>query len=437
MKKCKSNKNPVVYYLAWIAISLFYFYQYILRVSPGIMIVELRQTFKLTAEEFSSLGAIYLYAYSLLQIPIGFILDRAGVRRVICLSILMCLAGTCLFAFAKNVGMLQMGRFWIGVGSAPAFICALKLISDHLPAKFHGLLMGATLSIGTIGALLSGKLLVAILESVGWQNSLLFCAASGCLILFIVLVFVPASQHKVTPETFPVAHLREGLRVIFKQKEILIYAVLAIGVYTPLCILADLWGTAFLMEKFSLERAQAAQISLYMYGGLTIGSLAMPWISVRWSGLRETIQVCAAGLILALFVLLYVKNISMGQLTLLLTLIGVFCGAEMVCFTGAAQYTSPSYSGLALGVVNTLNMLGGAFVQQTIGWYLDFQWKGEYGADGARLYGATELSSAFSLLLILIAACCLLAIKLPGKSTVKEKENGIKDGSLASASETA
>ncbi|MBL8687438.1 MAG: hypothetical protein JNK86_08380, partial [Alphaproteobacteria bacterium] len=100
-------------------------------------------------------------------------------------------------------------------------------------------------------------------------------------------------------------------------------------------------------------------------------------------------------------------------------------------------YTSPSYSGLALGVVNTLNMLGGALVQQTIGWYLDFQWKGEYGADGARLYGATELSSAFSLLLILIAACCVLAIKLPGKNTVKDKENGIKDGSLASASETA
>ena len=90
MNSFKLQKKPArIYYLAWIAISLFYFYQYILRVSPGVMVVELRQTFKLTAEEFSSLGAIYLYAYSLLQIPLGFILDRMGIRRVIILSILI------------------------------------------------------------------------------------------------------------------------------------------------------------------------------------------------------------------------------------------------------------------------------------------------------------------------------------------------------------
>lgn len=421
MNSFKLKKQPVlVYYLAWLAISLFYFYQYILRVSPGIMVVELRQTFKLTAEEFSSLGAIYLYAYSLLQIPLGFILDRVGIRRVITLSILMCLAGTCLFAFAENIWMLQVGRFLVGMGSAPAFICALKLVSDYLPEKDRGLLMGATLSIGTIGALLSGNLLVAILEKSGWQNSLLFCAGLGGLILMIVLMLVPASSAKRVSGDFPLVHLREGLRSIFKQKEILIYAIIAIGVYTPLCVLADLWGTAFLMEKFSLERAQAAQTSLYMYGGLTIGSLLLPWYSAKWGSLRETIQVCAIGLICTILALLYVKGIAVWQLTVLLTFIGIFCGAEMLCFTGAAHYTSPAYSGLALGVVNTLNMLGGALVQQLIGWYLDFQWKGKYGTDGARLYGSEELSSAFSLLLILIAVCCLLTVKLPKREKTRE-----------------
>jgi len=421
MNSFKLQKKPArIYYLAWIAISLFYFYQYILRVSPGVMVIELRQTFKLTAEEFSSLGAIYLYAYSLLQIPLGFILDRMSIRRVITLSILTCLAGTCFFAFAKNIWMLQAGRFLIGIGSAPAFICALKLVSDYLPEKDRGLLMGATLSIGTIGALLSGNLLVTVLESSGWQNSLLFCVVLGGIILAIVLMLVPASSARTTVGDFPLVHLREGLRVIFKQKEILIYAIIAIGVYTPLCVLADLWGTAFLMEKFSLERAQAAQTSLYMYGGLTIGSLLVPWYSAKWGNFRETIQVCAIGLICAILALLYLKGIAIWQLTILLTLIGIFCGAEMVCFTGAAHYTASAYSGLALGVVNTLNMLGGALVQQLIGWYLDYQWKGRYGADGARLYGPEELTAAFSLLLILIAVCCFLTVMLPKREKTRK-----------------
>jgi MFS family permease len=406
-------KQKYVYYLAWVAVSLFYFYQYILRVSPGVMSIELRQTFKLTAEEFSSLGAIYLYAYSFLQIPLGFILDRIGVKRVILFSIFICLSGTLLFALAHQIWMLQAGRFLIGIGSAPAFICALKIVSDFLPPKVRGLLMGATLSIGTIGALLSGHVLVSILESWGWQNSLFFCAGFGGLILLIALLFIPSSISALPSESLPRGHFYKGLKSIFQQKEILIYAITAVGVYTPLCILADLWGTIFLIEKFNLGRAQSAQLSLYMYGGLTIGSLLIPWISAKIGRLRETIQGCAIGLMFALLVLLYVKTISLGQLTLLLTIIGVLCGAEMVCFTGASQYASSTYSGLTLGIVNTLNMLGGAVAQQIIGWYLDFHWKGGYGQDGARFYGADELTSAFSLLVLLILGCALLTIKLP------------------------
>jgi MFS family permease len=411
-----SNRKSI-YYIAWFSISLFYFYQYILRVSPGIMIVELRQIYKLTAEEFSSLGAIYLYAYSLLQVPLGFVLDRLGVRRVMAVSILMCIGGTCLFAFATTVGMLQIARFCIGMGSAPAFICALKLVSDHLSAKDQGLFMGATLAIGTVGALLSGKFFVSLLETIGREDSLLLCAGVGVLILLIVLGCVPSFQKKETRlSQGAYMQLREGLGAIAQRKEILLYAFIAISVYTPLCVLADLWGTAFLMEKFELNRADAAQITLYMYGGLTVGSLLLPWFSLKWGRLRETIQVCSVGIIGALLMLLYIDTLTSGQLTVLLTLIGIFCGAEMICFAGAAQLSSVSHSGLSLGVVNTLNMLGGAVIQQAIGWYLDFQWQGVYGKDGARAYGPDELTAAFLILIVIMAACTLMTFKLPKRN---------------------
>lgn len=412
------------YYLAWFAIAAFYLYQYILRVSPGIMIVELRDMFKLTAEEISSMGAIYLYAYSLVQIPLGFVLDRIGVRRVLIFSIFMCLFGSALFAYASSVGMLQLGRFWIGIGSAPAFICALKFISDYLPEKHHGFFMGATLSLGTVGALLSGKFLVLSLESVGWENTLLLCIALGVLILLPIMLCVPFSQmqESSTPEAM-LSQLRNGFLSILQRKEILIYSILAISVYTPLCVLADLWGTLFLMERFSLPRADAAQMNLYMYGGLTIGSLLLPWLSLKWDRMRETILVCAIGIIIAVLTLLYVKELSSLQLTLLLTSIGFFCGAEMICFAGAAQSSVSTYSGLTLGVVNTLNMLGGALIQQLIGWTLDFHWTGTYSAEGARYYGQEELSSAFLILVFVMMGCTAMIFLLPKKSLVLYKRN--------------
>ncbi len=408
-------------YLIWAVIALFYFYQYILRVSPGVMVVELKQIFHLTAQEFSSLGSIYLFAYSLLQIPLGFMLDRVGAKIVVLCSILFCIAGTSLFSFAENVWMLQLGRFLIGLGSAPAFICALKIVSDYLPEKLSGLLMGITLAVGTFGALLSGKFLVSILDNYGWQNTLLICAGFGGLILMLVIAIIP-SKTKSNLET---VQLKQGLIAIFKQKQILIYAVIAICVYTPLCVLADLWGTAFLMEKYALTRANAAQLSLYLYGGLTIGSLILPWLAMKSGLLKEVLQICAMGLVLSLCALLYVDDLSVFQLSLLLTLIGSFCGAEMICFAGCVQHSPQSLSGLTLGVVNTLNMLGGAVIQQIIGWYLDFHWQGTYDVDGARFYSAADLTSAFSLLIIIIFVCGLLTCKLS-----KRRRNHINEAHM-------
>lgn len=419
-KLINAKKSHVIYYVAWSLVALFFFYQYILRVSPGIMVVELKQVFKLTAAEFSSLGSIYLFAYSLLQIPLGFILDRFGVRRVIMMAIAVCMMGTGLFALASSLWMLQLGRFLIGLGSAPAFISALKLVHDHLPLKYRGLLMGVTLATGTFGALLSGKFLVAVLDNQGWQNCLLLCAGMGGLLLLLVFAIIPRNLEKIeNNETF-LDHFKEGIVAVFRQRELLLYSIIAIGVYTPLCVLADLWGTAYLMEKCSLARGISAKLSLYLYGGLTLGSLIIPWLSVKWGILKETIQFCIIGLVLSMATLLYVESFSLWQLGFLLSLIGLFCGAEMICFAGALEHCPLSHSGLALGVVNTLNMLGGALVQQLIGWYLDFQWKGEYGADDARYYGISDLNSAFTLLIVIIIMCGLLTLLL---SPVKQLQN--------------
>jgi MFS family permease len=400
-------------YIGWGVLSLFFFYQYILRISPGIMVVELRQLFKLTAQEFSSLGAIYLYAYSLLQVPLGFLVDRLGVRRVIGGAIMVCALGTVIFACATHLWMLQVGRLLIGIGSAPAFLCAIKWVTDHCPLKYRGLLMGATLSIGTIGAFISGKFYVELLHRVTWQNSLYISALLGLVIFILVALFIKKDAANNTHHDSPAVQLKQGLKIILGRPEIVLYSIIAISVYTPLCILADLWGTAFMMQKFSLPRDQAAQVTLSMYAGLTVGSLILPWLSVHFHKLKEVILLCSFGLIACLLILLFGGEINTLALVSILTTIGFLCGAEMICFTGAVMNVHAAHTGLALGIVNTMNMLGGAFIQQAIGWYLDWRWQGALDAEGVRLYAADEFTTAFSSLPIMIFVCMMLTFWLP------------------------
>lgn len=399
-------------YFAWGIAAVFYFYQYILRVSPGVMVTDLRQEFRLTAEEFSSLGALYLYAYSLLQIPLGIAIDRFGVRRTVLSSIILCVLGSLMLAWSQSLFAVQASRLLVGAGSACAFMASLKVAADWLPSGKRGFLMGATLTLGTIGALVAGKPQVFLIDNLGWRQTVFSTAGLGMIVFFfaVLLLQLPHAPKAVIQKSFK--EITRAIKAIIANRQVMLYAILAIGVYTPLSVLADLWGTAFLMQKYSLSRADAAQTSMMMYVGLSVGSLVLPWACEKYQILDRAIRVCGFALLLVFSLILFGPNLGLPALTAALVLLGIFCSAEMMCFTGAVHYTTPENSGMTIGVVNTFNMLGGAFLQQGVGYVLDAQWDGKVDQSGVRIYQTNEFVMALSLLLIVIAICCVISLFL-------------------------
>ncbi|VVC75415.1 putative sulfoacetate transporter SauU [Aquicella siphonis] len=415
----KENRTISFVYAGWLAIALFYFYQYILRVAPGVLVTDLRQTFHLTAEQFATLGAFYLYAYSLCQIPLGIIVDYIGVRKTVIASIMLCLSGTFLLSFAPTLEVLQISRILVGIGSACAFMCSLKIVVDYLPVGKRGFLMGTTLTLGTLGAIVAGKPLASLADHVGWRPTVSYTALFGLVILLITFLFLPRPRKELL---IPVSQdivrtVSRSLIDVFKTRAIMMYSILAIGVYTPLSVLADLWGVSFIMQKYTLDRTQAAEISMMMYFGLGLGCLILPWLSEKYHFLNRSIQVCVFGVLGVFAFLLYGPVLSPLALKITLILLGIFCGVEMLCFTGASRYTHARNVGTTLGVVNTLNMLGGGVLQQLIGWVLDRLWSGRASDGGVRFYNTSEYTTALSVLLIVIIICCLMSLRLPKDSS--------------------
>lgn len=410
-------------YLGWLSIAIFYFYQYILRVAPGVLVTDLRQTFQLTSEQFSTLGAFYLYAYSFCQIPLGVIVDYVGLRKTVLVSVTLCVIGSLLLASAPNLFVVQLSRIIVGAGSACAFMCSLKVIVDYMPVGHRGFLMGATLTLGTMGALVAGKPLALLADQIGWRSSVSTVSYLGLVILFIIFLFLPRPRKDILAPvtTHLFSNIGRSIIEVIKIRPVMLYAVLAIGVYTPLSVLADLWGVSFLMQKYELSRVEAAQISMMMYFGLGLGCLIIPWLSEKYSFLNRSIQLSTLGLLAVFALLLYGPSLSHLNLEIALTLLGVFCGVEMLCFTGASQYTNIRNVGTTLGIVNTLNMLGGGLLQQAIGFVLDKLWSGKLDANGLRYYTTTDYTFSLSILFFVILFCCLLSLRLP-----KDKKNEVE-----------
>lgn len=421
--------NPVIRgaYLTWFSVALFYFYQYILRVSPGVMVDQLRYEFGIHAEQFSTLGALYLIAYSFLQIPLGIIVDKFGVKRTVIYSIILSIFGSLLFSLAKVFWVAQLSRILIGAGSASALMCSLKIVADHFPPGKRGLLIGATLTLGTIGGAISGKMVMITMQYAGWRSVMLYSSILGLVILiFSMLLIRPDSNNEqVKLNVYPLNKVLSNVFTIMRHKNIMIYAILAVGLYTPLSALADLWGTAFLKQKIPLSQADAASISTLMYVGLAAGSIFLPWLCERYNLLNQAIFICGIMILINFVVVIYLPIYSPGGLSLLLITLGFFCGAEMMCFTGALQFSEKDNSGEIIGVVNTLNMLGGAILQQLIGFSLDYQWNHTFDEFGVRQYDTQQFINALSILTFVISICCLISFYLRGlkiKSQFQQKD---------------
>ena len=407
----KKTTNNATYtaYLAWIAVALFYLYQYILRVAPGAMIDQLTADFHIIAEQFATLGFLDAFAYAIMQIPLGIVVDKIGVRKTVLTSITLCVTGSFLFATAGQFWLVQISRIMTGIGSAAAFMCAIKTIADYFAPGKRGVLMGLTLTLGIIGALLAGRWAIIIVETSNWRQLFYYSGIIGILVGALVY-FLVDERTNITQHNKH--HITENLKKIIRNRSIIIYSILAIGLYVPLSALADLWGVAFMKQKFGFSQAEGVYLSSMLYVGLGIGSILLPWLTEKFNLLNFGIFICSAGILALFSMLLYSSGLSYNTLIVILLALGILCGAEMMCFTGALVFADRDNSGEVIGVVNTCNMLGGALLKYGIGFFLDATWNGTTQANGLRYYGEEQYTIALSSLTIILIACCLISLLL-------------------------
>ena len=121
--------------VVWFVAVIYYFYQYVLRVSPSVMIGDWMLAFSLDAKWLGYLVATTTFFYALVQIPIGFFSDLFGARRMILYSILACVIGVGAVAWTESLAVAFVGRALIGLGSAAGFICVSKIASEWFPPK--------------------------------------------------------------------------------------------------------------------------------------------------------------------------------------------------------------------------------------------------------------------------------------------------------------
>src|SRR4029078_4430187 len=101
--------------IAWLAAAVYYFFQYVLRSAPAVMMPQLSDAFGVTTMGVASIAGLFYYGYSPFSLVAGGALHRVGARRGVPLGAAAVGIGALLFA-TGHTQIASFGRLLQGAG---------------------------------------------------------------------------------------------------------------------------------------------------------------------------------------------------------------------------------------------------------------------------------------------------------------------------------
>ncbi|MGD9802767.1 MAG: MFS transporter [Hyphomicrobiaceae bacterium] len=397
-----------IHLLGWATGALFFFYAWVLRVSPSVMVEELMRDFSVGATAVGSLSAVYFYGYAGMQIPVGLMIDRFGPRRLLAISALICGASCLLAAWSPTFAGVSLGRFLIGASAAFSLVGAFAVAGDWFDAKRFAFLGGLAMAAGMAGGVLGQAPVRLLVEANGWRPTVAIMAIGGVVLAVMAFAFVRDRTHR----TRSLGGVFSGLKQVLCNPQTWFISIGGLGVNGTLLGFGGLWGVPFMGAAHGLEPATAAFITSLLIAGWGCGAPIFGWLSGHLGRRRAPFLIGYAICLPSFVTLVYGPTLPPLLVAVLTFLTGFGGSAQIMCFATVREVNSPAVAGTAIGVVNAMVTGTGAIYQPLIGSLLDHVWSGKL-VDGARIYTVADYRVAFSVLVggLLIGLGCALAMR--------------------------
>ena len=411
MKKMANLK--VSPWLLWGVGTIFYLYQFVVRVAPSVMADDWLLWYSIDTAILGSIVSLFYLSYSTMQVPLGLLFDKYGPQILMPLAALVIAFGCCLIAVSHSVFLFSLGRLLIGIGAACGFLGTLKIATLCFPEDKLGMLAGITTAMGTLGGIVGGAPLSLLNDMVGWQGSMLVLATAGvCLsiLTYSLLSKLPKpKKHDFDTLGQGFHHLLGGLKALVKSSYAWRVALFAFCMYTPLSAFADIWGVPFFKDAYGYNEFTAASFTGTIFFGVIIGGFFLGKI-IAIFGEHNAMIIGAISSFLLFSLILYFP-LPKPLLFLALFLLGIAFVPECIAFTLVYSVLPNDRGGIAVGFTNMITMASGIVMQPLIGWILDLfsPSKNPGHTDVAQLF---HYQVSLSVILVCLFGACVLAFSL-------------------------
>lgn len=371
------NDKRFTAWSSWATLTLFPLFIFSLQFSITLMIQPLKDEFQLNDVWIGILGASYSVFYTIMQLPVGSLVDKFGTRKITLLSVGGCTFFAILFSLAQDFHWVLLSRMGMGFFAASAFTCAFYSAGKWFDLKTFAILVALTESVADLGGVLGTNVLAVTVTLYGWRNTSLLLSIIG-FVIFILTIFLV--KDKESPNKRKDQNKLKKSRghslihifaIVIRNKQIWLSGSCCGLLFAPLSAFAGLWGVPFLMTKYSLSLVEAGRIVSLMYLGAAFFSPVMAFVSNKIQNRIMMIRVCTIIVFFLFICLIYLPLKDSYFLHVCYFVLGIVCSGYILPFAITKSLANEKVSATALALTNVLGgAIGAIIMQPLIGWIL-------------------------------------------------------------------
>ena len=399
----QSLKKPII---LWSLATLFFAFQFILRLTVGILREDIIQKFAIDTIAFGTLAGYYYLGYAGMLIPLGILLDKFNFRVITFLSIVIATIGTLTFVLAPDWHYLLLGRFLTGAGSAVGFLSIVKITKTYFPAHRHPLIIGLSFTFGLTGAVFGVTPMKMLFNHFGYDATF-YCLAVTGFVIGLLILLMNTDQDEVRQRVVleKTQGLRDSIHLLLDPR------ILIIGISGGLMVgslegFTDVWAIPYFKDVYKMSEVESNFITSCVYIGMCVGGPILALLADYFRSINFIIFMSGLLMIVIFLILFYVPNLSFIACVSLMFLLGIVCCYQVLMFTLTTSLVHKARAGLAVAVVNCINMSFGHFFHKIMSIAIEYSWNGTVSAENIPIYTKANYIEANAA----VPICCMIGI---------------------------
>ena len=353
----------------FLVFALGYYISNLLRAITATISPELISEFDLSAGSLGLLGGGYFLGFASVQIPLGYLLDKSGPKKIVSYFLLIAIVGMISFSLSQNFISLLISRVLIGIGVGACLMGPLTAYRVWFQDETQQRANSWMLMVGAIGMLSSSLPVQYFLPLVGWRVIFLSLALLTFVCILLIIIFIPKWQSKSIDNK----HLNESkLSTVWKNPLFKSLVPMGFFSYGGLFAIQTLWAGPWMIRVSGYTPEESAQGLFIIYLCMLISFLVWGYFVPKFSkNVNDAIRLLKIGAPINLFVLIIIIYLGSKAGSIHWALFIVSSIFLSLTQPAVGMAFSLSNAGKALTSFNLLIFIGAFFIQWIIGLIID------------------------------------------------------------------